>query len=144
MSDIDRGIRISSQGHIGIVELARGPHNFFDDEMIAAIAEGCEALEADPTCRVIVLCAEGKSFCAGANFASPSNVTQARSPRQVNPIYNEALRLLPAPSPSSVPCKARPLGAAWVWPWWVISAWAAPKRASRPTSTAWAFTPALA
>ena len=99
MSDIDRGIRISSQGHIGIVELARGPHNFFDDEMIAAIAEGCEALEADPTCRVIVLCAEGKSFCAGANFASPSNVTQARSARQVNPIYNEALRLFACTKP---------------------------------------------
>lgn len=99
MSDTDRGIRISSQGHIGVIELARGPHNFFDDEMIAAIAEACETLEADTTCRVIVLCAEGKSFCAGANFASPGNVTKVRSARQVNPIYNEALRLFACTKP---------------------------------------------
>jgi enoyl-CoA hydratase/carnithine racemase len=95
----DTGIRVSTQGHIGIIELARGPHNYFDDVMIGAIAATCEAFEADSAVRVIVLCAEGKSFCAGANFGGPNNVTAERSPRQVNPIYNEALRLFACTKP---------------------------------------------
>ena len=100
MSDIDRGIRVSTQGHIGVIELARGPHNFFDDEMIAAIAEACESFEATAAVRAIVLCAEGKSFCAGANFGGgPTNVTKERSQRQVNPIYNEAVRLFGCTKP---------------------------------------------
>ncbi|ARU03489.1 enoyl-CoA hydratase [Comamonas serinivorans] len=99
MSTTDTGIRVTSQGHIGIIELARGPHNYFDDVMVAAIAEACERFEADASCRVILLCAEGKSFCAGANFGGPTNVTAERSPRQVNPIYNEALRIFACTKP---------------------------------------------
>src|SRR5207249_8678534 len=42
--------------------------NFFDRDLIASIADAYEALDADPGCRAIVLCSEGKHFCAGASL----------------------------------------------------------------------------
>jgi 2-(1,2-epoxy-1,2-dihydrophenyl)acetyl-CoA isomerase len=50
------------------VEIQRGPNNFFDKALIAGLSAAFEALDADPRCRAIVLCSEGKHFCAGANF----------------------------------------------------------------------------
>src|SRR5215813_12982730 len=58
--------------HVATVEIRRPPHNFFDLGLIRAIAEAFEALDAEPACRAIVLAAQGKSFCAGANFGDGS------------------------------------------------------------------------
>jgi enoyl-CoA hydratase/carnithine racemase len=55
-------------GYIATVELRRPPDNFFDVAMIRALADAYQALDDDPACRVIVLCAQGKHFCAGANL----------------------------------------------------------------------------
>jgi enoyl-CoA hydratase/carnithine racemase len=52
------------------VEFSRPPHNYFDGALIGAIADAYEKLERDGSCRAIVLCSEGKNFCAGANFAA--------------------------------------------------------------------------
>jgi 2-(1,2-epoxy-1,2-dihydrophenyl)acetyl-CoA isomerase len=54
--------------HVAFVELRRGPNNFFDIELIRSIDQAYAALDDDPRCRAIVLCAEGKHFCAGANL----------------------------------------------------------------------------
>src|SRR4051794_41853279 len=54
--------------HVALVEFSRPPHNFFDDVLISAIADAYEKLDRDGSCRAIVLCSEGKNFCAGANF----------------------------------------------------------------------------
>jgi len=61
-------IRTSVRGPRGTVTLDRPDlHNAFDDEMIEQItAAFAELGKADPV-RVIVLSAEGKSFCAGAD-----------------------------------------------------------------------------
>jgi enoyl-CoA hydratase/carnithine racemase len=57
-----------SPGYVATVELRRPPDNFFDIAMIRALADAYQALDDDPACRVIVLCAAGKHFCAGANL----------------------------------------------------------------------------
>jgi methylglutaconyl-CoA hydratase len=44
-------------------------HNAFDDRLIARLTETLEALAADPSVRVVVLAAAGKSFSAGADLA---------------------------------------------------------------------------
>src|SRR3954454_19188418 len=54
--------------YVATVGIRRPPHNFFDLALIRALAETFEALDADPACRAVVLAAQGKSFCAGANF----------------------------------------------------------------------------
>src|SRR3954452_16304079 len=58
--------------YVATVEIRRPPHNFFDLALIRALAETFEALDADPACRAVVLAAQGKSFCAGANFGDGS------------------------------------------------------------------------
>jgi 2-(1,2-epoxy-1,2-dihydrophenyl)acetyl-CoA isomerase len=51
---------------VATVEMHRPPNNHFDLELIRALADAYQRLDADPRCRAIVLCAEGKHFCAGA------------------------------------------------------------------------------
>jgi len=56
------------RGHVGIVEMRDPPHNFLSVGQISEIADALEAFAADTDVRAAVLCAEGRSFCAGANF----------------------------------------------------------------------------
>lgn len=61
-------IGVSCRNFVAEVEIQRPPHNFFDRHLIEQIADAFEALDEDDDCRSIVLAAQGKSFCAGANF----------------------------------------------------------------------------
>ena len=72
--------------HVAVVELRRPPNNFFSVAMITAVAEAFEALDSDHECRAIVLCAEGKHFCAGADFSSSGTDSTAE-------LYAAAARL---------------------------------------------------
>ena len=63
-----KDIGVEKTGHIALVEIRRPPNNFFDVALIGEIASAFEALDADPDCRALVLAAQGKAFCAGANF----------------------------------------------------------------------------
>ena len=56
--------------HVATIELCRLPNNFFSLEMVAGIADALESLDDDPRCRAAVLCAQGKHFCAGADFSA--------------------------------------------------------------------------
>jgi enoyl-CoA hydratase/carnithine racemase len=79
------------EDHVAVVQFSRPPHNFFDAELIGSIADAYESLDADPACRAIVLCSEGKHFCAGANFG-------AENPAGGD-LYEQAVRLLAAEKP---------------------------------------------
>jgi len=61
-------IGVEKTDHVALVEIRRPPSNFFDGALIKEIASAFEALDADPHCRALVLAAQGKAFCAGANF----------------------------------------------------------------------------
>ncbi|WP_037161841.1 enoyl-CoA hydratase/isomerase family protein [Rhodococcoides fascians] len=61
-------IGIEVRGHVGIVEIRRGPHNFFDEKSLKELTDALVGFDVEPTVRVVVLCAEGKSFCAGADL----------------------------------------------------------------------------
>src|SRR5271155_4035695 len=63
-----KDIGVERTGHVALVEIRRPPNNYFDVALIKEIASAFEALDADPDCRALVLAAQGKSFCAGANF----------------------------------------------------------------------------
>jgi enoyl-CoA hydratase/carnithine racemase len=58
------------RGHVGIVEMRDPPHNFLSVGQIGEIADALESFAADMNIRAAVLCAEGRSFCAGANFGN--------------------------------------------------------------------------
>jgi enoyl-CoA hydratase/carnithine racemase len=99
MSDDSNDVGVDLDGMVAVVEMRRPPHNYFDVPLIAALAHAFEALEADPRCRAIVLCAQGTSFCAGANFANRDATPPQRSVRAINPLYGEALRLFSCSKP---------------------------------------------
>jgi enoyl-CoA hydratase/carnithine racemase len=87
-------LNIAREGHVGIIEICKPPYNFFDIEMIRHIADMLELFDLDDQIRTAVLCASGKTFCAGADFASPaSSTTVASSDVSGNHLYKEALRL---------------------------------------------------
>ena len=55
-------------GHVATVVMNRPPHNFLDIGVVHAVADLCDELDQTPDVRAIVLAAEGRSFCAGADF----------------------------------------------------------------------------
>jgi enoyl-CoA hydratase/carnithine racemase len=99
--DLGIGIR----DFVATVEIRRPPHNFFDFHLIRQIADTFEALDENPACRAIVLCSEGKSFCAGANFGDGSQVQADGSVEGsinrigIDHLYVEAVRVFSARKP---------------------------------------------
>ena len=93
MLDEQDGVRASVDDMVATVELCRPPNNFFDLAMIRRIADLYQHLAADTDARVIVLCAQGKHFCAGADFSGGGT---GGGPGE---LYAEAIRLLEAPLP---------------------------------------------
>ncbi|MFJ4289034.1 enoyl-CoA hydratase/isomerase family protein [Cupriavidus sp. NPDC089707] len=88
-------VRVSRRGDVAQVTLCRPPHNHIDIDAVTALAEALEALDRDDQCRAVVLAAEGKSFCAGADLA-------AREPgvkRDPSPFYRQAMRLFRTAKP---------------------------------------------
>ncbi|XOV88134.1 MAG: enoyl-CoA hydratase/isomerase family protein [Pseudomonadota bacterium] len=88
-------------GYVVQCEIKRAPNNFFDQQLIKDMADAFEDIDADPDCRAIVLCSEGKHFCAGANFGSASRGSEQeeRSADKPNPLYTEAVRLFRTKTP---------------------------------------------
>ncbi|HET6910415.1 MAG TPA: enoyl-CoA hydratase/isomerase family protein [Mycobacteriales bacterium] len=84
--------------HVALVEMHRPPENYFDVELIRALADAFEALADDKRCRVILLASEGKHFCAGANFGSPRGLGGDDGDPTLA-LYREAVRLVAAPIP---------------------------------------------
>ena len=55
--------------HVAVVELTNPPNNFFSMEQIGGVADALAVLDDDDRCRSVLFCAEGKHFCAGADFS---------------------------------------------------------------------------
>jgi 2-(1,2-epoxy-1,2-dihydrophenyl)acetyl-CoA isomerase len=82
---------------VAVVEMHRPPHNFLDVPLVAAIADAYERLDDD--LRVIVLCSEGKNFCAGADFHAASSARPLTAGAGTGALYDQAVRLFAARSP---------------------------------------------
>jgi enoyl-CoA hydratase/carnithine racemase len=95
-------IRVSLAAPVAVVELARGPNNLLGVRMLTELADAFEDLASDSACRAIVLCAEGKHFCAGMNLAAEEAGTTDRAaeprrpPEAGSPVYAQAIRLFSA------------------------------------------------
>ena len=62
-------LNVESGGIATITLNNPGKHNAFDDEMIAALTQYFDQVNADDSVRVLVLAANGRSFSAGADLA---------------------------------------------------------------------------
>jgi enoyl-CoA hydratase/carnithine racemase len=86
-------IAVDEAGHIATIEVRRGPNNFIDTDMVGEIADALEVYDRTPDIRAIVLCAESKHFCAGADFSGRGPDGVARGAKRARHLYKEAQRL---------------------------------------------------
>ncbi len=95
-------IGVTLDGPVATVEIRRPPNNFFDAALIAEIGSAFEKLDADPACRTIVLAAEGRHFCAGADFSKrmdTGTVAESAKSGSGKHLYKEAARLFRTAKP---------------------------------------------
>jgi enoyl-CoA hydratase/carnithine racemase len=93
-------IGVEKHGHVGLIEIRKPPLNFFDVALINQIADALEEFDRDIEIRSSVLAAQGKAFCAGANFNDPARQEQeARAQNDpasnlpINHLYVQAVRI---------------------------------------------------
>lgn len=103
-----KDIAVETRGHIAIIEIRKPPLNFFDILLIQQIADALDAIDADPEIRATVLAAQGKAFCAGADFGDPNRKETAAAAKTGDPadnlgsighLYVEAVRIFRAKKP---------------------------------------------
>ncbi|AVT74557.1 enoyl-CoA hydratase [Rhodopseudomonas palustris] len=101
-------IAVEKTGHVATIEIQRPPLNFFDISLIRQIANALDEIDADPQVRATVLAAQGKAFCAGANFGDPARQEvdpaaakgdPADSLGEIGHLYYEAVRIFRAKKP---------------------------------------------
>ncbi len=95
MSETIGDVTVTTGGDfVAVIEIHRPPNNYFDLDLIRSLAEAYEAVDGGGDVRAIVLCSEGKHFCAGADFAGRSPTSAAPRPEPgAAVLYEEAIRL---------------------------------------------------
>src|SRR5262245_45096622 len=94
----DLGIEVLPDG-IGVLEIRRPPHNFFDADLIQAIASAAHKLSRSDDVRAVVLASAGKNFCAGADFGGTSGAAEVSAAGGARRLYAAAVRLFEADLP---------------------------------------------
>jgi 2-(1,2-epoxy-1,2-dihydrophenyl)acetyl-CoA isomerase len=95
--------------HVATVEIHRPPSNFFDVALIRRLAEVFSSFDDDHSVRAIVLCSEGRHFCAGADFNAQSSATPLAE-AGAGDLYAEAVRLFDAKTPSVAAVQGAAIG----------------------------------
>jgi enoyl-CoA hydratase/carnithine racemase len=94
MNDSQFGdVSVSLDENVGLVEIHRPPHNYFDRQLVENLADAFDSLDRDPACRALVLASEGKSFCAGANFNRTASGPEGPLGTSTSQLYQQAIRL---------------------------------------------------
>src|SRR6201985_216697 len=93
-------IGVEKHGHVGLIKIRKPPLNFFDVALISQIADALEGFDRDIEIRASVLAAQGKAFCAGANFGDPARQEQEKRAESnpgenlpINHLYVQAVRI---------------------------------------------------
>jgi enoyl-CoA hydratase/carnithine racemase len=102
-----KDIGVETHGHVGLIEIRRPPLNFFDISLINQIADALAEIDNDREARAVVLAAQGKAFCAGANFSDPARqeaearaaADPADSLGPISHLYIEAVRIFRSKKP---------------------------------------------
>jgi 2-(1,2-epoxy-1,2-dihydrophenyl)acetyl-CoA isomerase len=87
-------VTVAVEDYVATVEFHRPPNNFFDVPLIQSLVKAVFALDDDPDCRAIVLCSEGKNFCAGADLGPQSDLVDNTAN-----LYEQAVALFSAKKP---------------------------------------------
>ena len=83
----DQAVTVDVADHVATVEIHRPPHNWFDLGVMTTLADSVLGLDDDAECRAVVLCSEGKNFCAGADLSGSDLI------EHTDLLYEQAARL---------------------------------------------------
>lgn len=98
------------EGHVAVVEFSRPPNNFASVEMMRDLADALDDIDADRSLRASVMVSAGKSFCAGADLASPTGIG-GDGMSVVSPLYHQAVRLFSVKKPIVAAVQGAAVGA---------------------------------
>jgi 2-(1,2-epoxy-1,2-dihydrophenyl)acetyl-CoA isomerase len=91
--------------HVAEVEMHRPPANFFDAVLLGSVVAGV-GWAHDHGCRAVVLCSEGRHFCAGLDFGASG----APDPTALRTLYDQAEALVDGPLPIVVAVQGSAVG----------------------------------
>jgi enoyl-CoA hydratase/carnithine racemase len=96
-------IDVVTKEGVSVIRILRPPHNYFDPPLVSGLADAAVALSGDGRTRCILLCSEGRSFCAGAKLGDAPSAKGATTGRgsaegqggwRPAHLYEDAARLL--------------------------------------------------
>ena len=110
--DEPHDVTVDLRGDVGVVTLRRPPHNLLTEPALGRVADALEDLAGNVG--AAVLCSEGRSFCAGADFRSPEAPDPTASEdfgRTTGAFYRQAERVFAAPVPLVAAVQGAAIGA---------------------------------
>ncbi len=104
-------LQTTQAGPVGEICFSRPPHNYASPELLAAIADVIEQMDADASVRAILLCSSGKSFCAGADLAGDAALASGDGMANIALLYAQAMRIFRRKKPVVAALQGAAIGA---------------------------------
>jgi enoyl-CoA hydratase/carnithine racemase len=111
-SHTDPDVTVDRIGDVAVVMLRRPPHNLLTAPVLGALADAVEGLR--DVARAAVVCSEGRSFCAGADFRSgdaPDPTAPGGFEVRTAAFYEQAARIFDSPVPLVAAVQGAAIGA---------------------------------
>ena len=105
-------VTVETDGHVAVVCLRRPPHNLLTEPLLRRLADAICSLGGDT--RAAVVCSEGRSFCAGADFRSgeaPDPTDAQAFAARTGAFYTQAARIFTSPVPLVAAVQGAAIGA---------------------------------
>jgi len=105
-------VSVHYDGGVAVVTLRRPPHNLLTEPVLRALADAIERLPG--AARAAVVCSEGRSFCAGADFRSgdaPDPTDRGGFEVRTAAFYKQAVRIFRSPLPLVASVQGAAIGA---------------------------------
>ncbi len=103
-------VEVEIHGHVALLEFGNPPHNYATIALMRLIADRLDELGRDMQIRAIVLAAQGKTFCAGADLVS-ANGFGAVTSDPLREFYDQVLRVYASPKPIVAAVQGAAIGA---------------------------------
>jgi enoyl-CoA hydratase/carnithine racemase len=104
-------VKTTHINRVAEIRFSRPPHNYASPDLLSQIADAVDAFDADPEIRSMVLTADGKSFCAGADLAGDTSMTGDDGMDSISQLYVQAGRLLRRKKPMIAAVQGAAIGA---------------------------------
>ncbi|HUY64610.1 MAG TPA: enoyl-CoA hydratase/isomerase family protein [Acidimicrobiales bacterium] len=112
MNDAPDDVTVERRQAVAVITLRRPPHNLLTEPTLHRLADAVHSLPGEV--RAAVVCSEGRSFCAGADFRSadaPDPTSGGAFAKQTGLFYTQAARLFDSPVPLVAAMQGAAIGA---------------------------------